>query len=135
MTLQPETWDLIKLLGGLGALLAIFTGVIFWSVKAQVSRVTSSNDKTSQELRQHIDDKIDGLGQEVKSQTQRIDAHDREIQKQKVAQLELRNEMLERMHNGYVRHGDIEKIQTQISALFARLDKVIFSKQSGGSDT
>lgn len=135
MTLQPETWDLLKLLGALGTLLAIFTGVIFWSVKAQVSRVTESNDKTSTELREHIDEKLETFGQTVKSQSERLDAHDRELQNHKYAQLQLRNEMLEKMHTGYVRHGDIEKIQTQISALFARLDKVIFQKSGGSVDS
>jgi ribosomal protein S1 len=124
MTLQPETWDLLTLLGGLGGLLGIFTGMIGWSVRSQVSSLKDSNAETTDQLRKHIDEKLE-------SQMQRIDAHERELQDQKVAQLELRNEMLEKMHNGYVRHGDIEKLQQQISALFARIDKVIFERGTG----
>lgn len=126
--LNSETWEIVKILSGLGGLLAIFTGLIFWAVKSQVSSLKQSNTDTSTELKQHIDEKLEGISEEVKAQTQRLDAHDKELQDQKYAQLQLRNEMLEKMHTGYVRHGDIEGIKNQISALFARLDKVIFSK-------
>ena len=123
--------DTFKLLAGMGGLLAIFTAVIFWSVKAQVAGITREANRRSDELQNHIDEKLGEFSNEMKVHRERLDGHELKLHDQEKEQLRLRNEMLESMRTGYVRHDDIVKINDQIAALFTRLDKVIFSRKGG----
>lgn len=126
MTETDTLTELLLLLGGLAGILGMFTAIIFWAVKGQVTSLKQDNKSTSDRLQKHIDTKLEGI-------SSRVDAHDKQIHAQHVAQLTLRNEILEDMRDRYVRHDDIVEIKTSIRAIFQRMDKIIF-KPGGDSE-
>lgn len=127
---MTETISLTQL-GALVGLLSAFGGVIIWAVKSLTGRVEGAVSNGQQRLEEHIDAKFQEVNERMDKHGDRLDSHDQQINAGKYEQLKLRNELLEKTRDNYVRHEDIQKIERQISALFSRLDKVIF-KDSGG---
>lgn len=127
-----QVWnELIALLGGMAALLALFTGIITWFVKANGQASKEAHKAVSDELKRHIDTKLDSISNEVTTHANRLDQHDQELGKQRYAQLELRNEILEKMQGRYARHEDILEIKDSLKAIFGRMDKMIFTPPGG----
>lgn len=121
-------------LGALVTLLGAFGAVIMMAVKSMTGRVENAVIKGQERLEQHIDAKFQEVNQNMDKHSVRLDAHDKQLQAQQTDQLRLRNEILEKTRDNYVRHDDISDIKRQISALFTRLDKVIFKDDSSKGD-
>lgn len=118
--------EILKLAGALAGVLAVFTGILFWAVKELVSSLKEDHKQTSESLQEHIDNKIEAVSAQMKAHADRIEAHEKQLQDQRYAQLQLRNEVLEDMRSRYVRRDDIVEIKDSIKAIFARMDRIIF---------
>lgn len=127
MTEMTDTISLAQL-GAMMTILGAFSAVIMMAVKSMTGRVEKAVTKGQDRLEQHIDIKFKEVNESMDKHTLRLDAHDKQLQGQQTDQLRLRNELLEKTRESYVRHEDITNINRQISALFARLDKVIFKE-------
>lgn len=118
--------DYLALIGVLCGVLGLFTGVIFWAVKVQVSSLKTDHHTTSEKLQIHIDTRLDRFESRQNDQEKSIKDHEKRLHEREVEQLKMRNDVLESMRSSYVRHSDITEIKKQIQAIFDRLDKVVF---------
>lgn len=122
------TGEALNQLGGFAVILGLFSAVILFGVRLQLRHAAEQTVARDKRLTDHIDGKFSEVTQTLDSHKQRLDQHDNQINQQHLANLELRNEMLESMRDKYVRHDDIVEIRKQITAVFAKLDKVMFRK-------